>query len=169
MAFLMQTCMGSAPRCEQVLYTARSSRTTGFANAKITCTQAPTHAYRCATIWQVLVRVFLHVRRGVASGACFVQVALPKKLRKLLKGHVFWDWWCVAWVECTEATLDSFLVPGLFCFGSAELVLPCNLPCFALPRPPASFISESTKLGGRARSAPRRGPLPGRHGANADG
>ena len=33
-------------------------------------------------------------------------------------------------------------LPGLLCLGSAELVLPCSLPCFALPRPPASLIRE---------------------------
>ena len=44
-------------------------------------------------------------------------------------------------------------LPGLLCLGSAELVLPCSLPCFALPRPPASLIRESTKGGRRPKAA----------------
>ena len=56
------------------------------------------------------------------------------------------------------ALTDLARLPGLLCLGSAELVLPCSLPCFALPRPPASLIREaalraaSTK-GGRRPSA----------------
>ena len=38
------------------------------------------------------------------------------------------------------ALTDLARLPGLLCLGSAELVLPCSLPCVALPRPPASLI-----------------------------
>ena len=67
------------------------------------------------------------------------------------------------WAQGFEMLLTSYLLvttyylpdlarlPGLLCLGSAELVLPCSLPCFALSRPPASNIRESTR--GAARSA----------------
>ena len=47
------------------------------------------------------------------------------------------------------ALTDLARLPGLLCLGSAELVLPCSLPCFALPMLPTSLIRESTKGGGR--------------------
>ena len=56
------------------------------------------------------------------------------------------------------ALTDLARLPGLLCLGSAELVLPCSLPCFALPMLPTSLIREaalraaSTK-GGRRPSA----------------
>ena len=50
--------------------------------------------------------------------------------------------------------LDLARLPGLLCLGSAELVLPCSLPCFALPMLPTSLIRESTKGGGRRRRPP---------------
>ena len=43
----------------------------------------------------------------------------------------------------TFGPADLARLPGLLCLGSAELVLPCSLPCFALPRPPASLIREA--------------------------
>ena len=49
---------------------------------------------------------------------------------------------------------DLARLPGLLRLGSAELVLPRSLPCFALPRPPTSLIRESTKKGGRRRRPP---------------
>ena len=61
----------------------------------------------------------------------------------------------------TFGPADLARLPGLLCLGSAELVLPCSLPCFALPMLPTSLIREaalraaSTKGGG----APRRPPL----------
>ena len=54
----------------------------------------------------------------------------------------------------TFGPADLARLPGLLCIGSAELVLPCSLPCFALPRPPASLIRESTKGGGTKRRLP---------------
>ena len=55
----------------------------------------------------------------------------------------------------TFGPADLARLPGLLCLGSAELVLPCSLPCFALPRPPASLIREAAL---RAASAFGRRP-----------
>ena len=52
------------------------------------------------------------------------------------------------------ALTDLAQLPGLLCLGSAELVLPCSLHCFALPRPPASLMRESTKRGGASHRPP---------------
>ena len=38
---------------------------------------------------------------------------------------------------------DLARLPALLCLGSVELVLPCSLPCFALPEPPINLIRES--------------------------
>ena len=63
------------------------------------------------------------------------------------------------------ALTDLARLPGLLCLGSAELVLPCSLPCFALPMLPTSLIREaalraaSTKGGGASRRPPLWIPL----------
>ena len=55
---------------------------------------------------------------------------------------------------------DLARLPGLLCLGSAELVLPCSLPRFALSLPPTSLSREAAfgrlHKGGRAPSAPAR-------------
>ena len=82
----------------------------------------------------------------------------------------FWDPWplkiCILDPFGPFGTLGPLMIrdlarlPGLLCLGSAELVLPCSLPCFALPRPPASLIREaalcatSTQGGGRLGQPP---------------
>ena len=43
------------------------------------------------------------------------------------------------------ALTDLARLPGLLCLGSAELVLPCSLPCFALPMLPTSLIREAAR------------------------
>ena len=59
---------------------------------------------------------------------------------------------------------DLARLPGLLCLGSAELVLPCSLPCFALPWPSASLTSESASLGAayRVGSLMRLAGVPGK-------
>ena len=52
----------------------------------------------------------------------------------------------------THGPWDLAQLPGLLCLGSAELVLPCSLPCFALPRPPTSLTREAAF--GRLHKAP---------------
>ena len=56
------------------------------------------------------------------------------------------------------ALTDLARLPGLLCLGSAELVLPCSLPCFALPMLPTSLIREAAfgrlHKGGRPSAAP---------------
>ena len=63
---------------------------------------------------------------------------------------------------------DLARLPGLLCLCSAELVLPCGLPCFALPRPPTSFTRESTKGGGRREASWRPGQGKARQTARQD-
>ena len=45
----------------------------------------------------------------------------------------------------TFGPADLARLPGLLCLGSAELVLPCSLPCFFLPWRPASLIEAALR------------------------